>query len=131
MNWVAQIAITAGFAWLILWTMHWFNWRLALRRDPPPILGYILGTLGWLIPLTVLFSIWVKTPPANPYAHLIALWGLVISGGMSVITAHFIDWIIQRMVQVPELEEINHLYKEQIDAQGTVDFNSRRASRPG
>jgi len=131
MSWTAQIAIAAGFAWLILWVEHWFNWRMALRRDPPPILGYILGTLGWLIPLTILFSMWVKMPPDSPYAHLVALWSLVASGGMSVISAHFIDWIIQRMVQVPELEEINHLYKEQIDAQGTVDISSRRASRPG
>jgi hypothetical protein len=126
MTWPIQIIITAGFAWLILWTMHWFNWRLALRRDPPPILGYILGTLGWLIPLTVLFSIWVKMPPANLYAHLIALWSLVISGGMAVMSAHFIDWIIKRMVQVPELEEINHLYQEQLnDAQGQIDNSSR------
>lgn len=107
---ISQIGISALVAWFILWWEHWFPWQALLRRELPRVAAYILGTLAMACPLTGLFWYWAHhSRPDWPYAHLAALWVVIVAGGISVMSAYGIDrlivWIANLIDENERLEQ--------------------------
>lgn len=91
-------SILAGiFTALGIAVLHWFPWRLALRRPLPNLAAYVLGTLAIALPAT--WAIENGVPPIP------ALWGCIFYGGASAAMAYFIDWLIHLTHKVEDLAE--------------------------
>jgi len=101
-----QILLTALVTWLALWVEHWFPWRLLLRQDLPNLASYVLGVLALVGPLSVLYWHWTVRGIDGLHLHLIALWIIVIVGGMAVSCAYLIDWLLGRLALATELGEL-------------------------
>lgn len=102
---IGQIALASFLAVLILWVEHWFPWQLMLRKPLPRVTAYILGVMALAIPLSVLYWQWDRFY-VPPHFHLIALWSVVVSGGLAVMAAYAVDWLISRVTLAAELNEI-------------------------
>jgi len=101
-----QITVTAFVSALILLVEHWFPWRMALRRDLYKLAAYILGVMGLAAPLSVLFWLWAGWPDCPPYAHLVALWVVIVSGGLAVMVAYGVDWLLGKLAAARDLAEL-------------------------
>jgi hypothetical protein len=84
---------------------HYFPWGLVFRRELPRVVAYIIGTLAYLIPVTVLYAHWAMIGIANNWSHLIALWACVAASGLSVILVRVVDWALERITRSFEHEE--------------------------
>jgi hypothetical protein len=115
MTWEKQILLAALIAWLILWVEHWFPWQAAIKRELPHLARYVLGVLGMLVPLSLLFSgAFGYTPvrfPTPGLAYLQALWIVAGVSGAAVVCAYVIDWLIGRVAISGDLQEILELYR--------------------
>jgi hypothetical protein len=98
---VTGIALSARVSALVQAVSHWFPWRLVLGRELPRVWAYIVGVLGFLAPLTVLFWSW------EAWMYLAALWACVVSSGLAVVLAYAIDGVANRVDMSHELEEIH------------------------
>jgi hypothetical protein len=109
MNRELEIFIT-GFVIIILLALeHYFPWELIFKRKLPRLIAYIIGVLGLAIPLSMLYWYWVIKPPENVYAYILALWCIVISGGISVIGSYILDVILLKIRLADELKELLEL----------------------
>lgn len=115
MSWAAQITVAALIAVLILWVEHWFPWRLMLKQDLPVIARYVLGCLGFLLPVSALYAGWFGEQPSNPAGYLIALWAVVLASGVAVVSSYGVDWLLHRLAVIVEQRELIQHYQEQID----------------
>src|SRR5689334_5648918 len=97
-----QIFITALIAALLQWVLHWFPWRMLLRRDLPRLLAYILGMLGIILPVSGLFIY------QQAWNSLIALWAVVIASGVATVKAYGLDWLLNRITLSYESQELEH-----------------------
>ena len=97
---VPDILLTCVVAALLLLVEHWFPWRLALGRDLPRLAAYVLGVLALVVPLTVLFA------QRGELDAAIGMWAVIVSGGLAVILAHGVDWLLARLALAKELGEI-------------------------
>jgi hypothetical protein len=70
---------------LILLLEHWIPYRTLFGKEPGLISRYVMGTLGLVIPLSGLMVTWAN------WAALVAIWILVIAGGLVTMGAHAID----------------------------------------
>ena len=96
---VGQIALTALITVMARLAEHWFPWQLMLRRKLPRPAAYVAGVLALIAPLTVLFWQWGLSQA------IWALWAVVISGGLAVMGAYGLDWLMRRLAQGDELRE--------------------------
>jgi hypothetical protein len=103
---MTDISITVTIAALLLLVEHWFPWRLILRRDLPRLAAYVLGVLALVLPLSGLYWAWASSPPGSSWAWLVALWAVIIGGGLSVGLAYLIDWCLQQAAQARDLAEL-------------------------
>lgn len=101
-----DLIVICIIVWLALWSEHWFPWELALRRKLPRLAAYVVGVLAMIIPLSGLYWHWLTHPCTYPYCYLVALWSVVIVGGLAVISAWGVDWVLMRLARLPEIEEI-------------------------
>jgi hypothetical protein len=104
---VIGIALSALVSALIQAVSHWFPWRLVLGRALPRVWAYIVGVLGFLAPLTVLFWSW------GAWLYLAALWACVVSSGLAVVLAYAIDEIANRVRLAHELQELYDAREEE------------------
>lgn len=106
---LAQILLAALVSSLQQAVQHWFPWRMLLRRDLPRVAAYVIGTLAYLVPLTILFLWWEQaTASVPPYLHLLAVWACVGSSGAAVILVRAADWFMDEMLQHQEEKELHH-----------------------
>ena len=114
MNWLAQ----AGVGWLIAalfeLVLHWFPWRLALKRNTPWVC--VAGVLGMAIPFGGLLLLWIKDYqplPLTPYEiifrTLIAFWGMIIFTVAAILSGYAIDWLLIHLRLAEELQELMEL----------------------
>lgn len=104
---IGQIATTALIAALLLWVEHWLPWRVILGHDLGRVSAYVLGVLAMVLPLSGLYWQWTSCPPGWIYAHLLALWVVIVAGGAAVISAYLFDALILRLAQLRDLRELN------------------------
>lgn len=99
MDWLG-ILISALISALILLVQHLLPWpRLIGQELPPRIAAYVMGVLGLLFPLSILYAVWEQ------WIALLALWIVVIAGGAAVMLAYAIeDWLDYR-IRATEAEE--------------------------
>ena len=123
MNWHG-IGLTALIVALIELVLHWFPWRLALRRDLPRLIAYVGGVLGMVVPLTVLLLLWIQEYrmaaypiPGNQMMVLVqaltALWAVILAAGVGVALGYASDWIISKITLAHELGELLEMRDEQ------------------
>ena len=114
-----DVLLTLLVVCLLLLTEHWFPWRLMLRRDLPRVAAYILGVLALHLPLTGLYIYWASSGvDVDKHAHLVALWVVTIGGGLAVLSAYGIDWLLDSLARRYELDE---LLRGREDAAGPSD----------
>jgi hypothetical protein len=95
-----EILLACVVTMLLLLVEHWFPWRLMLRRDLPRLAAYVLGVLALAGPLTALFVRWKAWMP------LAGLWSVIVSGGLAVMVAYGVDWLLGRLALAVELGEL-------------------------
>jgi len=83
------IVFAALFAAAILWGEHYHPWGVELDQR----LNYVLGTVGMLIPYTVLMLFWTVEPPTGCFISwaLGGLWVIVGVSGLTVYTLYEYD----------------------------------------
>jgi hypothetical protein len=101
------ISLAALVSALIQLVSHWFPWRLVLGRNLPRVWAYVVGVLGFLVPVTALFWYWDVNGLVEAWLNLIALWACVVASGLAVVLAYAIDCIANRVRLSHELEELN------------------------
>ena len=101
-----DIGITVLIVMLILWLEHWFPWHMALGKELPRLVAYVLGVLAMVLPLSGLYWMWSLDPPGSAHVYLIALWVVVLAGGAAVGIAYVIDWILRSIRTSNELQEL-------------------------
>lgn len=89
---IALVIFIEGF-------LHYFPWRLVLRRDLPRPLAYALGTLAMMIP----FTIWLIDQRQGDIAGM--LWLVIGAGGASVMAWYGLDWVIDLVWSVREASQ--------------------------
>lgn len=114
MGWNEQVYLTALLAGLILLIQHYFPWLLLLGKDLPNIARYVLGVLGFVVPLSLLYSGAFGSPSTDHLDYMIALWVVVLASGAAVVGAYALDWLMRRITMAGELEELLEL-KERDD----------------
>ena len=102
---MTEILICCGVVMLILLVEHYFPWRLILGRKLPRLAAYVLGVLAMVGPLSFLYFRW-EVAPVMVHGHLVALWCVVVSGGLAVLLAYALDWIAGRVRLSYELAEL-------------------------
>lgn len=112
------IVLACLLVWLILWVEHWFPWEKTIGRKLPRVWAYILGVGAILLTLSGLFLHWRVHEPGD---HLLGLWAVVISAGLSVFSAYGIDWLIARIAGYREVSEREDQYLEQAYGIGSND----------
>jgi hypothetical protein len=105
-NILLQIALAALVGAMAQGLEHYFPWGMLFRKELPRLLAYILGTLGYVVPLTVLFVHWERTLWIPPHwSHLVALWACVAASGVTVLLVRGLDWLLDRLTRSYEHEE--------------------------
>lgn len=103
---VNGIALAAAFGALQQVAQHYFPWGLVFRGELPKVPAYVMGTLGWVLPLTVLFWGWDANLVNVPrWLHLVAVWACVVSSGLAVVLVRGLDWVLDRVTRSFEHEE--------------------------
>ena len=116
----ANIGLACLIAALLLLIEHWLPWRVILGGDLKRIPAYVIGVLALALPLSGLYWHWSTHPPEWAYAHLAALWAVIVSGGCAVILAYLFDGLVLKMAQLRDLQEI-HAQSEEGDCGGTPE----------
>jgi hypothetical protein len=89
---IHQIALAALVGAMQQAIQHWFPWKLVFGRNLHRVVAYIIGTLGYLVPLTVLFAHWDMAALYVPrYVHLAAVWSCVLASGLAVLFTRAVD----------------------------------------
>ena len=96
----AQIGLAALVASLTLLVQHYFPWRLVFRKDLPRVLAYVMGVLALAAPLSGLFVVW------GEFASLVSLWVVIGAGGISVMGAYGLEWLLKKIREAEELGEV-------------------------
>jgi hypothetical protein len=104
---LSQIALAALVSGMQQCIQHYFPWGLIFRRELPRVIAYAIGTLAYIVPLTVLFIQWDKCNVTAPGIHLLALWVCVSASGAAVILVRGIDWMLDRVRRSYEDEELS------------------------
>lgn len=100
---------------------HWFPWRLLFKVELPRVAAYTIGTLGYLVPVSVLYWHWELAGMSVPYAHLAALWSCVIGSGVAVVITRIVDWLLDTLTKLREARQREELAMSMLrdhDAQG-------------
>lgn len=104
---IIQIALAALVGAMQQIIQHYFPWQMIFGKELPRVMAYIIGTLAFMVPLTVLFVIWDQVGCYPRLAHLAAVWACVAASGLAVIVVRGIDWILDRVRRSYEHEEMD------------------------
>ena len=100
---------------------HWFPWRLVFKKELPRVMAYTIGTLGYLVPVSVLYWHWDQVGTAAAYMHLVALWSCIVASGMAVVITRAVDWLlddVSRLHETKQREELAMSMLRERNAQG-------------
>lgn len=104
---IVEIIITALIAALLLYIEHWLPWQALLGHELARVPSYVLGVLAMILPLSGLYWQWILTPPVWSFAHLVALWVVITSGGFAVVSAYLLDALVLKLAQLRDLRELS------------------------
>jgi hypothetical protein len=79
------VLVTALISALIAVVIHYIPWRIFFGRELDRLWSYVLGTLSYAVPLSILFLVW------SDMTALIALWVLIICAGGAVLAVNALD----------------------------------------
>lgn len=113
---ITEIILACVVVVLLLWVEHWFPWPALLGRELPRLSSYILGVLALALPLSGLYGRWLAQPPALAWFYLLGLWAVILAGGLAVILAYALDWVMARVRLSYELAELWKMAEEARDA---------------
>ena len=116
----ASISLTCLIAALLLLVEHWLPWRTILGGELKRVPSYIIGVMALALPLSGLYLHWSFHTPEWGFAHLVALWAVIVSGGCAVILAYLFDGLVLKLAQLRDLQEI-HAQREESDCGGTPE----------
>ena len=88
-------AVMAALAELVL---HYFPWQMVIHRKLPRPMAYILGVLGFTLPITWLW--W------GQWSLVCDLWIVIIVAGLAVIMAYVVDYLIHALRRGHEAQEM-------------------------
>jgi hypothetical protein len=109
MNTGALVALTV----FIEAFLHYFPWRKILRgRDLPRLAAYVLGVLGFMVPITV----WLLEQ--HEFVILQVLWLAILAGGTSVLALYGLDHVVELDWRSRESEQREALMQEQRHGKG-------------
>jgi len=94
-----DLPAAALIAALIEAVLHWFPWRIFVRRDLPRPIAYMAGVLGIEGPLTWLLWAW------GDLQAMAALWIVTGAAGLMVLMAYGLDWLGVKISQYQEMRE--------------------------
>jgi hypothetical protein len=77
------------FTCVLLALLHYLPWRGLLRRDLPVLARYVIGVLGLVVPVSVLWGV------RADWSNLVLMWAVVICGGLTVVLLHILDTSIE------------------------------------
>lgn len=106
------VALAALISALIQLVSHWFPWRMVLKQDLPRIPSYVIGVLGFLLPVSGLYWHWEQSAVVAAGQYLAGLWACVASSGLAVVVAYAIDYVTNRVRMASELQELDDVRKE-------------------
>lgn len=107
------IYLVSLIVFLIQLILHYFPWPMLLQgKQPHPVVNYVAGVLGFIVPLTALYWHWQRVWYWVRDVHLIALWAVVIASGLAVGGAYLLDAILVRIARARELAEQLKLREE-------------------
>lgn len=89
--------------------LHYFPWRMALRRKLPRLAAYTLGLLGMMVP----FSVWLIDRGQLEIVQ--TLWSVVVSAGMTVFAVYGFDHYLDVSRRSEEAEQREQLLRELSD----------------
>lgn len=95
-----ETVVTTIIAILFELTLHWFPWRLMLRRDLSRQETYVMGVSAFAIPLSVLWAWWGFRDV------VLSMWAVILAVGLAVMLAYRIDIGLTRMAQGEEAKEM-------------------------
>lgn len=70
---------------LVEFGLHYFPWRMLIRRKLPRLAAYTLGLLGIMVP----FSLWLMD--RNEIEILQTMWIVIITAGFTVFALYGLD----------------------------------------
>ena len=89
-----DLAITVIVVALSLLLEHWAPWQKIFQRRFHVVVNYMLGVLALIVPLTVLYWTW------GSLREIVALWSVVVAGGLTVMLAYAVDdWAEARLAR--------------------------------
>ncbi len=96
--------------------LHYFPWRMLIRRKLPRLAAYTLGLLGIMVP----FSLWLMD--RDEIEILQTMWIVIISAGFTVFALYGLDRYFdleRKDVEAGQIEVmLKKMIKEAIDEQG-------------
>lgn len=95
-----EVVITTIIAVLFELTLHWFPWRLMLRRDLSRQETYVMGIMGIAVPLSFL---WARHGYWDVFN---SLWTVIFSVGFFVMLAYRIDELLVNKAKGEEAREL-------------------------
>ena len=123
MDIVTEIALAALIGAMQQVSQHYFPWPMIFRRELPRVPAYVMGTLAYLVPVTVVYAHWELSNSVLPeWAHLAALWASVVASGAAVVLVRFIDWAMGAASAIRESgereNELMQIVEDIVDGQG-------------
>lgn len=101
--WYEEVLLACLIASLVELVLHYFPWRMAIGRDLPRPGAYILGVLGFSIPLAVLFYRW------GEQRYLVALIAVITNAGGAVLIVYGLDSMLNSYwLEREQRERIEH-----------------------
>jgi tellurite resistance protein TehA-like permease len=114
---IGSILIISLFSAVIMISEHYVPWgKYISGRDAHPVVNYVSGILGILIPFTALVLYQRGNAAFTPLVAALALWIITVVSGITVLLCHWIDKTHSSAVLIHEAKERERLYRESINS---------------
>lgn len=110
-----EIGVAMAVAGLILAAEHYIPWEEAIRVKVHVTARYVMGLMGLLVPLTVLFAVW------GSWGECLAMWLVAVFGGLTVMGAHAFDHWLRLRIRLHAAEMENNLLRPDREIEHEVD----------
>lgn len=111
--WVS-IMIASMFAGVTMIAEHYLPWgRYITGRDVHPVVNYVSGVLGILLPFSALAVYQAGNAAFTPWIAAFAVWIISIISGIAVAACYLIDGWYHNQTLIREANEREKLHREQ------------------
>jgi hypothetical protein len=116
---VVSIAVASLFAAITMIAEHYAPWgRYIAGRDVHPVVNYVSGMLGILLPFSALAIYQGANAAFTPWIAALAVWSISIVSGVSVAACYLIDGWYHNRTLIKEADEREKLHREQLNITG-------------